>query len=730
MEGKKKNGRYEIVFSGSGAEGERRIEIMSNVMRVLKLDEQRAINLFERDDERVIYRTDDRDRAERLVSRLRHAGARSALRDSHTLAPPDWKSWELMDKPDVDYHAFHCHACNYGMRLPLSEPLPAVCPECGVVAAKFHAVDQKKRKREQMRRKVMDIRKAREEKAEAEAEIAEEARLRKEIERELRRELQYQLGFGNRLRNGLAAGLIFAVGAGSAVLMLQDPEGLPQELAAADNRATGNALPVIAPASAQQVTLHMANDLLRKLAVPTSGLDADSTATVVADAEPWLTLPPTAAGPAVVDSAVRPSARSRPAMTGLLPYQVGDAELALMITHWQNHASAAPLTRLRLERMTTQLLKADHVRAAARTALLAGTPAARLKLLLPVIGQIARENEPRRQAQVSSEVRELFADEAQDDLALAQWLLEQAPLTPGFDQLRPQALPATISAQLSRLPLVERIALYAQMAAHLAENAAPAAAQTWFDAGNTLLRSLTDPRVELVALTHLARAYHRANDQRTANELLLRIGAAIPALPGRPDARLLGQVMETYATTGKVDDAVATIEGMGDSQLEALLTQADLAVRLASAGHGIAARALVAEIDDPAVRARALAWLSAAARERGRMQAAAGLAVQAHDAVAGLRRELVALVESELAGQADGKVSAATLLTGGDDYHAQLAMNLAWQQAFGAARDSAMAVNSNPRRERLMRDLDTLQSAFANLPPGPQHAALPQSSAG
>lgn len=72
MEGKKKNGRYEVVFSGTGAEGERRIEIMGNVMRVLKLDEQRAISLFERDDERAIYRTDDRTRSTRSVRPARN----------------------------------------------------------------------------------------------------------------------------------------------------------------------------------------------------------------------------------------------------------------------------------------------------------------------------------------------------------------------------------------------------------------------------------------------------------------------------------------------------------------------------------------------------------------------------------------------------------------------------------------------------------------------------------
>lgn len=732
METKHKGDRYEVVFCGTAAEGERRIEVMRDVKRALNLDEQRVISLFARSGERVLYRTDERSRAESLDARLRHAGARSKVRDTHKLAAKDWKSWELIDKPEAEFHAFHCNACNHALRLPLSEPLPAVCPECGVVAAKYHAVEQKKLKRERMRRKVMDIRKAREEKAAAAAEAAEEAALRKQIEREVRREVQRELGLGHRLRNGVAAGVIFAIGAGSAAFLMQDPEGLPRETTLANDSKPATALPVRSPARAQQVTMHLADGLLRKLAVPAAGLDGNPVAAVTTDDEPWLTLPPTAAGPARPAPAVtaQPQTQTSAAAVAvsLLPYSVGDAELALMITHWQNHASAAPLTRLRLRRVTQRLLTTGKPQPAAQAALLATDPASRLSLLLPVIKHVASEPDHRRRAEMSQRVRTALIGQSDDDLALAQWLLDRMPQAGALDSLLPQALPGTVSAQLSRLTVVERIALYAQLAVYLGENSAHGAAQTWFDAANALLRPVTDPPVELVALAHLARAYYRANDHHAASDLLVRIGAALPALPGRPDARLLSEVLESYAVIGKVDDAVAVIEGMGETTLDALLTQADLALRLATADHGIAARALVAEITDSAVRARALAWLSAAAREQGRMQAAAGLALQARDAASGLRRELLALVEGELTGPQSDKVTAATILAAGDDYHAQLAMTLAWQQAFSAAHSSALAVHADLRRERLLRDLDTLRAAFSSL--STQVSALPQTSAG
>lgn len=170
---------YKIVFFGTEADGERKIQVMSQVQRILKLSEHHLVSLFDKPEGVNLYHTADKGAAERLVRRLVAAGAVAKLVDKRAPQPETPDDWDLVDKAVDTSHVFRCRACNHAERLPLTQPLPAICPECGVVAAKYEDVAGKKRERERIRRSVIDLEKAKMEKAEAAADRAREEALRK-----------------------------------------------------------------------------------------------------------------------------------------------------------------------------------------------------------------------------------------------------------------------------------------------------------------------------------------------------------------------------------------------------------------------------------------------------------------------------------------------------------------------------------------------------------------------
>ena len=70
---------FKVVFFGSDAKGERRIQVMNQVQRILKLREHHLLSLFDKPEGVDLYHTSDRSKAELLVSKLVHAGARAEL---------------------------------------------------------------------------------------------------------------------------------------------------------------------------------------------------------------------------------------------------------------------------------------------------------------------------------------------------------------------------------------------------------------------------------------------------------------------------------------------------------------------------------------------------------------------------------------------------------------------------------------------------------------------------
>ena len=699
---------YEVVFSGTDAEGERKFEVMRHVQRTLKISEHQLVGLFNQSEDVVLLKTADRGKAERLIARLKHAGARASLRDTASIPKPDWQDWELQDARENGYHTFQCHACNHAVRLPLSEPLPPICPECRVVAAKYHDVAQKKREREQVRRKVLDLEQAKFEQKARVDEIAREAALRKKIEREVRRELGLEPTLGKRLKTSAAVIATFAFGAASTVAYHSYQASIQQEPMMAT--AIGDKYRANPRDFAQGLTIRLADQTIRELgseppsgpsAIPANGLAGPF------DPEPWLTAPPTAAGAAPAGQFRRNTpARGQNAAT------VSDDDFATIVTHWHEQRSAAPLNQLRLQRLLGRLIETGRIEQAVEMAMIGDSADERLDMLLQIALGLAPHDQQTRREVARRSVSAALADAPSATAPLVEYLALLA-----LQDTPAQRLPDRPSLHQAALQQAagptQQIALYAQLAAHLAERGEQAAAERWFAEANGILQNLDHPLDELVAVARLARAYYRANDRAAAESLVERVQTGTAALANEPDALLFREMSSTYATLGRIDAANATARQAGRGGLGSELRRADLAVHLNASGQGIAARGIVTELNNPVIRARTQALLSSIEQIRGQLIASLHLAIEARPGARLLHPELAQLVDSDLGRKprqlpvADASSSQRT-----DRQLAMIALNMGWHGAFEEAGQAAGSIGDRELRGEVEQRLGLLQQTL------------------
>ena len=701
--------RYQLVFQGTQAVGNRRVEIMQQVKRLLRLNTQEVITLFEQPPGAVLFETSSHDKAQRLLRTLNHMGARCTLRDTAQPTQTAWQDWRLEDLAQDSSHVFQCHACHYAVRLPIDQPLPTVCPECGVVAAKFAKVADEKRKRERMRQRLIDIERAKERKTIEAEERAQEEALRKEIERQVRRELGLNRRFTDHLRTAALVASVFAVGVGSAMLY-NHQLGFDGDAGVATQAPERPGLMVVAE---NAKTLHLASDLLGALGGAGDRLADPSSPVEGVDTTPWLNAPAPAAGPAR-QKADETGQAARTDHAG----SMSEAEqIAQALRYWSVTTLPAPLTTLRATNLATQLLLAGRIDDAVAATRLAADPGERLTALLALVGHEVLATDAERRRSVERVIRRTFEEHDVEASVVALLALDALHRSAGQADTGQATDARLLSVMRTAQPgTAETVALYALIAAQRAATANPTDTGRWFAEANLALEGVGHTTEQLIALAHLARAYHATGDRPTARRLAVRVRSGINALPADTDAQpAVDQLLQTYTALGSIDIAVDSARLATDAPLQSELRLGELAVHLAARGQRVAALGVVSAVSHPAVSARAHARLSEVAELLGRPRARDQQAEAALDAARPLAHTFRRIIASDFGrAEALGPLPPSTPAADADRQQALVATNLAWRGAADPARQAARDIRDAQLRGDIEQRLLTLAALQTN----------------
>lgn len=604
--------RYTVQFFGTAAEGERRLEVMREVQRLLKLDTRQLIALFDASDGVTLLNSDNREQADRMVRSLTYFGARCRLKDAEATETPDWASWELVDKNAEQVHIFHCRACGHSIRLPVQQALPTTCPECGVVAAKYDQVAQKKRERERIRQSILAAEQAKAEKAGLRAQQAREDALRKQIEAEVRRELGLRYRLNAPWKSIAAAALLIAVGAAGMGTWLNMPDAALPGVVTADagNRESTHVYRDLEP----QQTLYLADRLVQQITEPTPGDNArepDGSAVAAQDPEPWLNAPATAAGRALP----HPDASANTALVAGKAGRTIDETVAF----WLRTSTSGALHAQRVSHLAKALTDQGRFVEALEASELAASAPQRLMLLRAIVSS----DLPTADAAVAQHLQQTQAMRREqpvmqrlvDLMVLDQ--LARADRQPGGARLTRAAVFDLLDAR--QVTPVDAIAVYALLAMNADRLQYDRTASDWFAAANALLRDLPGAEQRLSALAHLAVAYQARGDAETARAIAKRIRTIMLSVgeQGQLTDGLATTLSDAFAELQLFDQAVEAADLGAGSTLASQLRRAELATLLAGRGQRFAARGIIATLSDRAARARSRAQCAAIAGLQG-----------------------------------------------------------------------------------------------------------------
>lgn len=722
--------RYEVHCFGTEAQGDAETEVMRRVQRLLKLERHQLISLFQNTDGLVLIRTSNRDKAERMTRALNHAGIRARLHDQQAKKAPVWESWSLEEKSEDEYHAFYCKACTYSERFGLAEDVPAICPRCGVVASKYERVASKKAERERIRRKVLDLQSARAEKAQREEEVQREKALRKEIEKEIRRELGTKHGWARHARQGAAAAVLLAAGAGGAIAWYNTTGSLPVADTPADTTVVQMAPAMLGPGLDTERTLFLAADLLDKLAGDNwqGGLGTGDVPVPI----PPMIAPATAAGPGAPSADDGRSAARHAAPPLQAAPASADDGLQRIISAWFRQSSSGAMRVSQQREMLTQLAESGRIGTAIDLAGMSRNPVRRLELLTTIAEVPAMAARPSIRIKAMERLARGAADDPPPGAALLNRLVADSIRTDG-ERSDDVALRDDLDGLA--LPPEDAPRLYAAIAAHRARQGDPVSANVWFGDANRAFDRLEAPEARLDVLIDLSRAYALAGETATAEDLAQRVRIGLSALDSQRAGldRLRGRLIELAADLGQQERLSALLDDPKLSPLQADLLRGELANCLADRGQLLAARGVIASIRHPAVGARARALLSRSHAMYGQTDTAAMLAEAARSRTADLPQALLQVVLSDL-GEIDWAMAnpkrmpldqlLATPPELTDRALAVVANNLAWNRATAAALDTAGLIGDAALRGQLILRLRVLDQAFAGLTADRRFAAL------
>jgi hypothetical protein len=575
---------FEIVVFGTRKEGEEKRSVIAHVGQLLQLDPAQAAQLFEHPNGVVLTRTDDEDKARRIVKALIGAGAACNYRTIGR-GKGQWQNWELeqQEKP-VAKEVFRCPACDYTADLVDGEAAPAICPECHVVVAKYAETEARRLERERIRNNLLAVKQAQAEQQAADAESRRLEALRKEIEAELRAELGQKGKIGSRtqLAAAAAAALVIGVGGSLGFTHLTTPDTQAGEPAITQ--------PAVQLNAAQ--SLAIATGLVSGMGVQVGNIPAAAPMTnaglsIGAPSDAFTIAPtaiPIAYGPAIEQDG-----------------------------QWYEELGSDPVRDARLALTAETQIAGGNIDNVEQVAELLGPSPERVALLTRIAdldanatpaGRAAHaqriERDIGRLAQLPEKAKALFG-------AHAVQAGQQTPL--------PAATLRTLLDQGADASAIERMETEAVIASTYAAQGHLAQADEWFAAANTTLKQMTDPLDQLAALPLLARHYFLAADFDTAQALLgwARRGLmSLPASQRRDD--IADDIANTYALTGLVDEAAMTTRFFFPKRADRDRRIARLARESALQGRLIAAQGLATLIESDAMRATTKARIAAVAR--------------------------------------------------------------------------------------------------------------------
>lgn len=725
--------KYEVIFYGTDAADEAALGVMRRVGKLLKLDEQQIVNLFDQPNGIILLTTSKKAKAEHLMNALLQTGALCNLRDARN-KEKTWQSWELEDMSEISNSIFHCRACNYSERLEPDREIYGICPQCGVVQSKYEDVTQKKLERERVRRKILSVQEAKAKKLQDKLELEREEKLRKEIEKEIRREMGSRRGFGLDFKTIAAATAVFTIGVGSAVSFYTFTDRTSEKEPAVVTTKEVINRPAMGTVSAK--TIFLANDLLERLgAAPLSaptipGLIGFEVSDLTLDLpsgdnpsdKPWNQAPATAAGLRRGEIIRPPSSTAADSVVDTVSPSNAATEI---IDRWYTNLERDPVHYTYVRKLLGDRRDVSRLITTEEIAWIADSPKARVTLIAELASVEKKLATTNSAESASIQISDSASLEEQAAALLAQEMLRednQKSLPDDNDRRLKQLFSAHAQGTLGPLHA------QAFIAAVRASDGDHQSAKYWFSQANYTLNEITDPSAKMLALSRLAVSYAHANDTRTARELIehVRVGSRTLSTPEQKQ-QVITELVAAYAAIGLLDQAVFTIRSAADSSLQADLSLADLAIYAARKGEVISAQGILSIIVDAALKAHTKAQISVITQLMDQTALARDFADAARRDSRGLKSPLAQVVASQLLMayslqnledisviEQMSATAMAELDTAPDDrVRVLIAANLAWAGDMDAAKQIIAPIDKLPTRinaDGILQRIEALRS--------------------
>ena len=211
--------RYDVVLFGA-QDGQDPNEVARRMAATFSIQATEALEWMSVKSGTVLKKSVDLDEAERFLQALNRIGAKGNYK------PTLFTANTLALEPK--YKRFTCPKCAHVTEYDEGADPPPLCPECGLVFAKFKMVEQRKQEVEEVRTRLRRMHAVREETEEKTRQENEEEQRKRQIEDQLRKEMGLPRLVNRpwKLWSSAAATLVLGAGLGVAgMFFIQNPSG-------------------------------------------------------------------------------------------------------------------------------------------------------------------------------------------------------------------------------------------------------------------------------------------------------------------------------------------------------------------------------------------------------------------------------------------------------------------------------------------------------------------------
>lgn len=579
---------YDVVFLGIKPDLPDRKATIAGIAKVLEADVEEIEYLLDNNISTAVKKSVPLRAARKYQVDILRLGGLSKYRPTLKLelAP--------LEEAKPAEATFVCPACDFRQNFPSEAELPVMCPQCGIIPSKYDKLAALKEEREKMKKRLLEMQKAREEQTQAINEQQELEARRRQMEEEIRKELGLPRMLNSRLRIFGSAAFLWMLGIGmggggaSFYYRVIAEENVNAALAAGGGGTDAllNPFDNNSQISPQQDTLQQVFALSRR---PNR-----------AGGEPETPVPAADPAPAAGSKAGRLDTR---AIWQDMPQ---DRE-------WDLFLAAQARRQIDLQ----QQVKAYHLADAIASP----------RVKIATWGQIAEQFYKAKDIANGENLFNLmanFANNLQDggERVEAQGLLAMSLFRVGNIEKAHEILQTTEKLALTRGNPADTARALARVASYQSQTGKQAQADANFRRVNTLIHSLNDNSALLRAYARLAASYAESGNRAVAMAILNEtLNASGQVKDKAEENRLLGELAEAFVSLGDTDSALLAVAKLEPASKDKALYK--LACELAYADRLYDAMKIMDKIEPPEFKARAATLVSRMQRSHPDMLALA-----------------------------------------------------------------------------------------------------------